>query len=125
MKYMFASDVHGSAYCCRKMLETYKKEQAERLVLLGDLLYHGPRNDLPKEYAPKEVIRMLNEKKNEIYGLKRDSERDMTEIGRLVYERFKQGEVVDTDFIALCEAIEKREEQTEVCEQEIARIKGE
>ena len=62
---------------------------------------------------------------DEIYGLKRDSERDMTEIGRLVYERFKQGEVVDTDFIALCEAIEKREEQTEVCEQEIARIKGE
>ena len=63
----------------------------------------------------------IQKKKNEIYGLKRDSERDMTEIGRLVYERFKQGEVVDTDFIALCEAIEKREEQTEVCEQEIAR----
>ena len=60
----------------------------------------------------------IQKKKNEIYGLKRDS-------GRLVYERFKQGEVVDTDFIALCEAIEKREEQTEVCEQEIARIKGE
>ena len=60
MKYMFASDVHGSAYYCRKMLETYKKEQAERLVLLGDLLYHGPRNDLPKEYAPKKVIKMLN-----------------------------------------------------------------
>ena len=55
----------------------------------------------------------IQKKKNEIYGLKRDSERDMTEIGRLVYERFKQGEVVDTDFIALCEAIEKREEQTE------------
>ena len=46
----------------------------------------------------------IQKKKNEIYGLKRDSERDMTEIGRLVYERFKQGEVVDTDFIALCEA---------------------
>ena len=53
MKYMFASDVHGSAYYCRLMLEKYKEEQAERLVLLGDLLYHGPRNDLPKEYAPK------------------------------------------------------------------------
>ena len=66
MKYMFASDVHGSAYYCRKMLETYKKEQAERLVLLGDLLYHGPRNDLPKEYAPKEVIKMLNGMKQEI-----------------------------------------------------------
>lgn len=67
----------------------------------------------------------IQKKKNEIYGLKRESERDMTEIGRLVYERFKQGEVVDTDFIAFYEAIEKREEQTEICEQEIARIKGE
>ena len=46
MKYMFASDVHGSAYYCRKMLDVYKEEKAERLVLLGDLLYHGPRNDL-------------------------------------------------------------------------------
>ena len=54
-----------------------------------------------------------------------DIQKKKKEIGRLVYERFKQGEVVDTDFIALCEAIEKREEQTEVCEQEIARIKGE
>ena len=66
MKYMFASDVHGSAYYCRKMLDAYKEEKAERLVLLGDLLYHGPRNDLPKEYAPKEVIRLLNERKNQI-----------------------------------------------------------
>ena len=57
---MFASDVHGSAYYCRKMLDAYREEKAERLVLLGDLLYHGPRNDLPKDYAPKEVISMLN-----------------------------------------------------------------
>ena len=61
MKYMFASDVHGSAYYCRKMLDVYKEEKAERLVLLGDLLYHGPRNDLPREYAPKQVISMLND----------------------------------------------------------------
>ena len=46
MKYMFASDIHGSAYYCRKMLDAFEKEGAERLVLLGDLLYHGPRNDL-------------------------------------------------------------------------------
>ena len=50
MKYMFASDVHGSAYYCRKMLDAYREEKAERLVLLGDLLYHGPINDLPKVY---------------------------------------------------------------------------
>ena len=50
MKYMFASDIHGSAYYCRKMLDAFEKEGAERLVLLGDLLYHGPRNDLPHSY---------------------------------------------------------------------------
>ena len=55
MKLMFASDIHGSAYYCRKMLEAYQAEEAGRLILLGDILYHGPRNDLPKEYAPKEV----------------------------------------------------------------------
>ena len=70
MKYMFASDVHGSAYYCRKMLDVYKEEKAERLVLLGDLLYHGPRNDLPREYAPKQVISMLNDMKKEIYAVR-------------------------------------------------------
>ena len=64
MKYLFASDIHGSAYYCRKLLDAFREEQAERLVLLGDLLYHGPRNDLPREYAPKEVIALLNEHKN-------------------------------------------------------------
>ena len=66
MKLMFASDIHGSKKYCSIMFEQYKKEGANKLILLGDLLYHGPRNDLPEEYAPKEVIRMLNENKNEI-----------------------------------------------------------
>ena len=60
MKIMVASDIHGSSYYCKKMLEAFEKEQADKLLLLGDILYHGPRNDLPKEYAPKEVINMLN-----------------------------------------------------------------
>lgn len=60
MKLMIASDIHGSAPCCRKMLEAYVREKADRLLLLGDILYHGPRNDLPEGYAPKEVIAMLN-----------------------------------------------------------------
>ena len=63
---MIASDIHGSAYYCKEMIAAYKEEKADRLVLLGDVLYHGPRNDLPKEYAPKEVIGMLNEIKDEI-----------------------------------------------------------
>ena len=60
MKLMFASDLHGSAYYTRKLLQAYEKERPEKLVLLGDILYHGPRNDLPEGYAPKEVIAMLN-----------------------------------------------------------------
>jgi len=66
MKWMIASDLHGSAYYCRKMLEAFEREEADRLFLLGDLLYHGPRNDLPREYAPKEVIPLLNEKKEKL-----------------------------------------------------------
>ena len=61
MKLMIASDIHGSAKWCARMLEAWQREAADRLVLLGDLLYHGPRNDLPEAYAPKRVIAMLNE----------------------------------------------------------------
>ena len=66
MKYFIASDIHGSAYYCEKMLEAYKNEKADKLILLGDILYHGPRNDLPEGYAPKKVIEMLNPLKDEI-----------------------------------------------------------
>ena len=80
MKYIFASDIHGSAYYCRKMLEAYDKEGASRLVLLGDILYHGPRNDLPREYAPKEVIAMLNERKTEIYAVRGNCEAEVDQM---------------------------------------------
>ena len=59
MKLMIASDIHGSAYYCRELLAAFEREKADKLLLLGDVLYHGPRNDLPKEYAPKEVISLL------------------------------------------------------------------
>ena len=61
MKWMIASDIHGSAYYCRELLAAFAREGANRLMLLGDVLYHGPRNDLPKGYAPKRVIPMLND----------------------------------------------------------------
>ena len=62
MKLFIASDIHGSAHYTKLMLELYKETKAERLLLLGDILYHGPRNDLPAEYNPKLVIEMLNTK---------------------------------------------------------------
>lgn len=83
MKLFIASDIHGSAFYCRKLLDTYEKEGAQRMILLGDILYHGPRNDLPKEYAPKEVIRMLNEKKHEIYAVRGNCE---AEVDQMVLE---------------------------------------
>ena len=60
MKLMIASDIHGSAAYCRDLLAACDAEAPDRLLLLGDLLYHGPRNDLPHGYAPKEVISLLN-----------------------------------------------------------------
>ena len=66
MKLFIASDIHGSAYWCAKMLEAFDRSGAERLVLLGDLLYHGPRNDLPDEYAPKKVIELLSARNDKI-----------------------------------------------------------
>lgn len=80
---MIASDIHGSSYYCKKMLEAYEKEQADKLLLLGDLLYHGPRNDLPKEYAPKEVIKMLNQKREEILCVRGNCE---AEVDQMVLE---------------------------------------
>ena len=83
MKIMFASDIHGSAYYCRKMLDIYSESGAGRLVILGDILYHGPRNDLPREYAPKEVIAMLNPLKNQIYAIRGNCD---TEVDQMVLE---------------------------------------
>lgn len=80
MKYMFASDIHGSAYDCRKLLDAYGQSGADRLILLGDLLYHGPRNDLPEGYAPKEVITMLNGIKEEIYAVRGNCEAEVDQM---------------------------------------------
>ena len=66
MKLMFASDIHGSRSAMEAILRQYRAEGASRLVLLGDLLYHGPRNDLPDAYDPKAVTALLNEAKNEL-----------------------------------------------------------
>ncbi len=60
MKLLIASDIHGDAACCQALLDAFKRENAEKILLLGDILYHGPRNDLPERYAPKKVIEMLN-----------------------------------------------------------------
>ena len=83
MKLMIASDIHGSSYYCRKMLGAFQKENADRLLLLGDILYHGPRNDLPKDYDPKEVIAMLNPMKQKLLCVRGNCD---TEVDQMVLE---------------------------------------
>lgn len=83
MKLMIASDIHGSALYCKKMLEAFEQERADRLLLLGDILYHGPRNDLPEGYAPKEVIAMLNPMKNKLLCVRGNCD---TEVDQMVLD---------------------------------------
>ena len=83
MKIMIASDIHGSAFYCKKMLEAYKNEEADKLLILGDILYHGPRNDLPEGYAPKEVIAMLNPMAEELLCVRGNCD---TEVDQMVLD---------------------------------------
>ena len=80
MKLIIASDIHGSAYWCRKLMELCDREQPDKLVLLGDLLYHGPRNDLPRDYAPKEVIPMLSARKEMILAVRGNCEAEVDQM---------------------------------------------
>lgn len=70
MKILIASDIHGSEYRAKELYEIWKKERVERVILLGDLLYHGPRNDLPPHYNPKGVIPLLSEMKDSIIAVR-------------------------------------------------------
>ena len=80
MKWFIASDIHGSAYYLEQLLEAYKREGADKILLFGDILYHGPRNDLPKGYAPKQVIAKLNELENEILCVRGNCEAEVDQM---------------------------------------------
>ena len=80
MKLLIASDVHGSAFWCRKLLEAAEAESPDKLILLGDLLYHGPRNDLPQGYAPKEVIPMLSAWQEKILAVRGNCEAEVDQM---------------------------------------------
>ena len=83
MKLLIASDIHGSAFYCKRLIEAFKNEHADKILLLGDILYHGPRNDLPEGYAPKEVISMLNNIKEYIICVRGNCD---TEVDQMVLE---------------------------------------
>lgn len=80
MKLMIASDLHGSDYYTAELLEAFAREGAEKLLLLGDLLYHGPRNDLPREYAPKKVIERLNALSGRVVSVRGNCEAEVDQM---------------------------------------------
>ena len=82
-KWMIASDLHGDVACTEQLLRRYRESGAERLVLLGDLLYHGPRNDLPDGYAPKRVIELLNGVADELLCVRGNCD---TEVDQMVLD---------------------------------------
>lgn len=83
MKLMFASDLHGSRSAAEAVLRRYEAERCDRLVLLGDLLYHGPRNDLPDVYDPKAVTALLNGAKDELFCVRGNCD---AEVDQMVLE---------------------------------------
>ena len=80
MKLIIASDIHGSAFWCRRLMDVIEAENPDRIILLGDLLYHGPRNDLPRDYAPKEVIPMLSRHKENIIAVRGNCEAEVDQM---------------------------------------------
>ena len=80
MKLLIASDIHGSAFWCRRLREIAEAEQPDKLILLGDLLYHGPRNDLPRDYAPKQVIPMLSRYADRILAVRGNCEAEVDQM---------------------------------------------
>lgn len=81
MKFLIASDIHGSKTYGEKLIEAYRRESADRLILLGDILYHGPRNDLPEGYDPKAVFALLNKYQNDILCVRGNCD---TEVDQMV-----------------------------------------
>ena len=80
MKLMFASDIHGILSGCENTISAYKRENAERLILLGDLLYHGPRNGVPEGYDPVKVIDLLNGMKEHILCVRGNCEAEVDQM---------------------------------------------
>ena len=80
MKFIIASDIHGSAYWCGRLCQEIERENPDKVLLLGDLLYHGPRNDLPRDYAPKKVIPMLSALENRILAVRGNCEAEVDQM---------------------------------------------
>lgn len=100
MKYLIASDIHGSSFYLEQLLSAYKSEKAERLLLLGDILYHGPRNPLPEGYNPKKCTELLLPSKDEITAVRGNCDSEVDEMV-LSFHILDTSATIDTPFCSL------------------------
>lgn len=99
MKYLIISDIHGSKYYLEKVLEIYKNENCNKIIILGDVLYHGPRNDLPEGYNPKEVIKLLNQYKDDILCIKGNCDAEVDEM--VLDFKFHKNYILTTEYFKM------------------------
>ena len=95
MKFFVASDIHGDSYWAKRVIDAFTESKADKLVLLGDILYHGPRNDLPAHYEPKKVIELLNAIADKIIAVRGNCD---TEVDQMVL-KFP----IMADYITCCQ----------------------
>lgn len=81
MRFFVASDIHGDSYWATRVIDAFNESKADKLLLLGDILYHGPRNDLPAHYEPKKVIELLNGYADKILAVRGNCD---TEVDQMV-----------------------------------------
>ena len=99
MKYLVISDIHGSSYYAKKIDEIYNKEKPEKIILLGDLYYHGPRNVLTEQYNPSEVANILNKYKDIILCTKGNCDAEVDEmISDFKFEEYIELKINGVDF---------------------------
>ena len=80
MKYVIASDIHGSAYYTELLMKAFEDEKADRMILLGDYLYHGPRNPFPRDYDPKKVAELLNSQCESVIGVRGNCDAEIDQV---------------------------------------------
>ncbi len=100
MKIVIASDIHGSFVCCEKLFERFEEEKADMMLLLGDLLYHGPRNDLPMEYDCKKVAALLNLHKEKIIAVRGNCDSEVDQM-MLDFPILSESAVINADGVTL------------------------
>lgn len=95
MKLLVVSDIHGSAYYAEKIPEIFEKEKADKIIVLGDLYYHGPRNPLTKDYSPMKVAEILNSLKDRLDVIKGNCD---AEVDEMISEfKFKEHLLLDVN----------------------------